>query len=62
MKRIVLAAAVFAALLSAPASASVAPTPIKETASRGVPFCQKFPDVCAAWCASNPDRLMCHVA
>lgn len=62
MKRIVLAATVFAALISAPASASVAPTPTNETASHGMSFCQKYPAQCAAVCAREPWRLMCHTA
>lgn len=65
MKRIVLAAAVMAAMISAPASASIAPaTPVAAapTSSHGVPFCQKYPDVCAAVCAAEPWRLMCHTA
>lgn len=60
MKRLVLAAALLAAVLAAPASASVAP--VKETAMHGVPFCQKYPAQCAAICAAEPWRLMCHTA
>jgi hypothetical protein len=50
MKRIILASALVAALVAAPASAAV---------NSSVPFCKKNPAACEAICIIEPWRLFC---